>query len=920
MPKEYPTEVVQPPGEHNKPSECVLSESISDYLQVPFSHLNPVQSLFVPHLEDDDFNIVISAATSSGKTLCAELFSARALALGKKVLYIAPMKALTDEKYYEWQDPSHTFSDRHIEILTGDFVLSDAKRKSLEQAEIIFLTPEMFNSKCRYYDSHEWLQNAWIIGDEIHLLGSKNRGDKLEIGLIQYFENAPETRTLMLSATIPNVQDFADWLEHNTSRKSIILKSNYRPCKLQTDFVSFSDINRFGRPMVYDEKEMARLDKVVELVNEHGDDPLIVFVGSKDFGRRLSERLGSLNVSHEFHNADKNREAKNKIEQRFRDLDFNVLIATTTVAWGCGRGNTKILCEDGKEIEISKIGNDSKLVSFSKKIPQEFDCGRPFVKKIVTDNKIKVKRVTTKKFGYSIEFTEDHVIPLASGEEKAIGDLVVGDVVWTCSGSKGSFRFERDKIASVEYIDIGDEYVYDLSVINKPLEDLVAPHTYEDHSIHMKYYKEKERHHYYCANGIVVHNCNTPARHVILSHTSFGLTKMEPQDVHQAIGRAGRLGYSDRGDAHILVSKREMAEEQSRLFGKYEVKSTLNDVNILIFHILSYIENGHIKNAEDLFEWYSRTLASIQKERLGIETFKMPTAQKVLDNLESRKMIKKNKNEDYEATEMGQITARMYMSPLDVSDWFRNFSTLPAINPSGGSSEAKKDALNVVVSMAFADCYSWGKAGTAYISKAEQRTRAVNDIMEKLSKHNLVQWEHLKHNPHVKYAAIFYSLLNGKQIDNALQSISFGIQQDIGRIINTMKQIDMRYGVYFKRNKKCKGFGWGEDWDKLMFRLRYPGIAPALWGLVSIQGIGQAFATKLFKAGIKTKEDFTNDSNRETIRDILGDKRTSSALKSLGVDSLELEKKPRRKISKSKKTPVRKKASKKKMSSTKDLF
>jgi len=120
MPKEYPTTIVQPPGSHNKPFPCIETKEAKEYLDyLPFKWFNPVQSEYLPYNEDDDTNIVVAAATSSGKTVIAELFAARAISQGKRILYIAPMKALADEKFSDWKNPEHTFSKFKVEILTG---------------------------------------------------------------------------------------------------------------------------------------------------------------------------------------------------------------------------------------------------------------------------------------------------------------------------------------------------------------------------------------------------------------------------------------------------------------------------------------------------------------------------------------------------------------------------------------------------------------------------------------------------------------------------------------------------------------------------------------------------------------------------------------------------------------------------------
>jgi replicative superfamily II helicase len=362
---------------------------------------------------------------------------------------------------------------------------------------------------------------------------------------------------------------------------------------------------------------------------------------------------------------------------------------------------------------------------------------------------------------------------------------------------------------------------------------------------------------------------------------------MEPQDVHQAIGRAGRLGYSEKGDARIFIPSTDLHAEGQRIFGSYEVRSTLNDVNVMMFHILAYIDNGHIKTAQQLYDWHDRTLASVQKKRLGVEVFTLKTAQNVLENLEMRKMIKKDEKNEYSTTEIGQVTARMYMSPLDVSDWFKNFSKVKQLNPKKGQETSDKNIVNAITAMAFANCYSWARGGNCYISKNEQRAKSVWDLATVLQRNKIMSISNLRDVPCIKYGAIFYSLLSGNsKIDPQLQSIYSSLRQDFSRIISTMKQIDMRYGSYYKKSQAdCHGYGWGEEWSYLMFRLVYPGISPALWNLVSVDGIGQVYAEKLFKAGIKDKANLMAESNREKLEEILGKKRSINVLESMGVHS-----------------------------------
>jgi replicative superfamily II helicase len=198
----------------------------------------------------------------------------------------------------------------------------------LDNADIIILTPEMFNSKCRFYESNTWLHNSVFIGDEIHLLGLEGRGDAEEVGIVQYYENSPNSRALFLSATLPNVDDFGKWLEAMSGRPSKVIVSHYRPCKLNKQFYPFTG----GKS--WDETETRRMNATIDLIKKHQTEPMIVFVGSKKFGNTLCYRLKEASIPHYFHNADLDREKRRKIENGFKTGEFKVLISTSTLAWG----------------------------------------------------------------------------------------------------------------------------------------------------------------------------------------------------------------------------------------------------------------------------------------------------------------------------------------------------------------------------------------------------------------------------------------------------------------------------------------------------------------------------------------------------------------------------------------------------------
>ena len=111
-----------------------------------FEKFNRLQSTILQHgYWNQDCNLVLGTATSTGKTIAGELFVWETLKVHKKkVCYVSPLKSLTLEKFNDW---SKSFGNEYkICILTGDFVLTDERAKELNEADLICLTSEMIDS------------------------------------------------------------------------------------------------------------------------------------------------------------------------------------------------------------------------------------------------------------------------------------------------------------------------------------------------------------------------------------------------------------------------------------------------------------------------------------------------------------------------------------------------------------------------------------------------------------------------------------------------------------------------------------------------------------------------------------------------------------------------------------------------------
>lgn len=327
-------DVVQPLGAHNPAYPCVRTSCVKDLVEYSFTHFNPPQSEFCEIL-NDDCNIGVFWPTAAGKTVAMELANAKALSEGKACLNLFPLKALTEEKLMDWTDPSHTFSSNKIVPITGDYILTEKKKRELSEADIIVATSEMLDSKTRNYSSNPWLKRiGLLVVDEAHLIGSEARGPRLESAILRFCEKNPRARIVLMSATVPNCLELCEWIENLTGKTTKMMESNYRPCLLHKQYNWFDD-NGKSKIQHYDQVERLRMVASLNLINENPEDQHLVFCGPKSWGYQFKDFLLKHGINSEFHNADLPKEKRREIENKFRNKEIHILVSTSTLSWGC---------------------------------------------------------------------------------------------------------------------------------------------------------------------------------------------------------------------------------------------------------------------------------------------------------------------------------------------------------------------------------------------------------------------------------------------------------------------------------------------------------------------------------------------------------------------------------------------------------
>jgi ATP-dependent RNA helicase HelY len=184
---------------------------------LPFE-LDPFQREAIDKLDTGRGGVLVSAPTSSGKTIVAEYAIFRALRDGTKVIYTTPLKALSNQKYHDFV---REYGELKVGLVTGENTIND-------EAPVVVMTTEILRNLI-YEDPKRLDAVDYVVLDEVHYIDDFPRGSVWEEIVIQ----APRSIKLVgLSATIGNYQEIADWMAENRGGMETVFH-NVRPVELK---------------------------------------------------------------------------------------------------------------------------------------------------------------------------------------------------------------------------------------------------------------------------------------------------------------------------------------------------------------------------------------------------------------------------------------------------------------------------------------------------------------------------------------------------------------------------------------------------------------------------------------------------------------------------------------------------------------
>ncbi|XP_053317304.1 activating signal cointegrator 1 complex subunit 3 [Spea bombifrons] len=329
-----------------------------------FTHFNPVQTQIFHTLYHTDTNVLLGAPTGSGKTVAAELAIFRVFNKypTSKAVYIAPLKALVRERIEDWKVRIEERLGKKVVELTGD-VTPDMR--AIAEADLIVTTPEKWDGVSRSWQNRSYVQKVSILViDEIHLLGDE-RGPVLEVivSRTNFISSHTErtVRVVGLSTALANARDLADWL--GIGQMGLFnFRPSVRPVPLEVHIQGFPGQHYCPR--------MASMNKpAFQAIRSHSPaKPILIFVSSRRQTRltaldliaflatendpkqwlnmderEMNDIIGTIKDSNlkltlafgiGMHHAGLQERDRRTVEELFVNCKIQVLIATSTLAWG----------------------------------------------------------------------------------------------------------------------------------------------------------------------------------------------------------------------------------------------------------------------------------------------------------------------------------------------------------------------------------------------------------------------------------------------------------------------------------------------------------------------------------------------------------------------------------------------------------
>ena len=196
-----------------------INSKYDEYFELYPYPLSDFQKYAIEAIVDGN-HVLVTAHTGSGKTLPAEFairhfVNQNTSGPRKKVIYTSPIKALSNQKFYEF---TQKYPEISFGLFTGDIKTNPCADVIIMTTEILMnylFTMQSNDTEIKPKDELQFQMDintelAAVVFDEIHYINDEHRGHVWEQTILMLPRHI---QMIMLSATIDNPEGFAQWCE-----------------------------------------------------------------------------------------------------------------------------------------------------------------------------------------------------------------------------------------------------------------------------------------------------------------------------------------------------------------------------------------------------------------------------------------------------------------------------------------------------------------------------------------------------------------------------------------------------------------------------------------------------------------------------------------------------------------------------------